>query len=78
MAQITIIGLGGIGGSLALALTRYMQQTEGKAQAFTLVGYDPDMDTQQAGLRGGDRQMESAPACFRDDQLGVLQCLRQM
>jgi len=51
MAQITIIGLGTIGGSLGLALTRYMQNTEGKANAFTLVGYEPGLESFEAGMR---------------------------
>jgi prephenate dehydrogenase len=75
MAQITIIGLGGIGGSLALALTRYMQQTEGKAQAFTLVGYDPDMDSQQAGLRknyGFERIASDVASAVREANMVIV------
>ena len=48
MPQITIIGLGTVGQSLGLALHRYMQTTEGQANHFTIIGYDPDPEAGRA------------------------------
>ncbi|MGI8587879.1 MAG: prephenate dehydrogenase [Chloroflexia bacterium] len=45
MPQITIIGLGAVGSSLGMALKRSMQAPGGKTGQFTIVGYDPDLDT---------------------------------
>src|SRR5947199_10290234 len=49
MTQLTIIGLGTVGQSLGLALHASMQQTEGRAHMFTIVGYDPDGGAQHGG-----------------------------
>ncbi len=75
MPQITIIGLGTIGGSLALALTRYMQNTEGKAGAFTLVGYEPGLDAFAAGMQkelGFARIAPDLAGAVRDAGLVIL------
>jgi prephenate dehydrogenase len=51
MAQVTLIGLGPVGNSIGLALRRYAAQPENKAQRFTVVGYDPDLDRLQLAGR---------------------------
>ncbi len=51
MPQVTLIGLGAVGNSIGLALRRYAAQPENKAQRFTVVGYDPDLDRLQIAGR---------------------------
>src|SRR4051812_29485341 len=69
MAQITIIGLGIVGNSIGLALRRYSQSPEGRANPFMVVGYDGDLDLQQAAQRkvgSIDRTSWDLPSAVRE------------
>ncbi|HEX6606200.1 MAG TPA: prephenate dehydrogenase [Chloroflexia bacterium] len=73
MAQITIIGLGTIGSSLGLALHQYMETTEGRANAFTIVGYDPARDAQMAQKSGSvDRVASDLPSAVRESPFVII------
>ena len=73
MAQITIIGLGTIGSSLGLALHQYMETTEGRANAFTVVGYDPARDMQMAQKSGSvDRVVSDLASAVRESPFVII------
>lgn len=74
MAQITIIGLGTLGGSLALALRRYTQAADGKAPPFTIVGCDPERSRQEIEqwVPGLDRLVGDYLAAVREAAFVIL------
>ena len=74
MVQITIIGLGFVGGSLGLALQESIRSEKGREREVLIVGYDPDptVATEARGRGAIDQVAQSLREAVREANIVII------